>query len=323
MALAVLTDRRRDAYWRSAAPWITAVVFSIVVLPHLIWLVHENFPPIAWVTMRRVAHSSAELTHSLGVYVGGTIGYAFGSLALVATVIHPSNAAVRDSWFALEPGRRTATVLFWTPLVLPIVAALAFRTDLQSIWNGPGLNLLPVMMLASPLVQVTRLQTARIAAIVTAFTILAIAASPLVALTLLKRGVENNAAYARLLAAAAERQWHDSTEAPLRLVAGRFIIVSAVSFYVTDKPSIYSDFSNYLSPWVSDARIAEQGMAIVCADDDDWCIGKIAAYAAKNPAARRGAVALTRRWLGLAGGTRHFVIGTVPPPATPVRDTAP
>jgi 4-amino-4-deoxy-L-arabinose transferase-like glycosyltransferase len=317
MALTVLTDHRRNAYWRSAAPWITALVFGVVVLPHLIWLIHENFPPITWVKMRRVAHSSAELTHSLGVYVGGSIGYAFGSLALVATVIHPSSAAVRDSWFVLEPARRPATLLFWTPLVLPIVAALAFRTDLQSIWNGPAFNLLPVMMLASPLVQVTRLATMRIAAIVTAFSVLAIAAAPLVALGLLKNGVENDAAYARLLADATERQWHADTPAPLQLVAGRFIIVSAVSFYGSDKPSIYSDFSDYLSPWVSDARIARQGMAIVCAADDKWCVHKIATYQETNPAARRADIALTRHWLGFAGGTENFVIGTVPPPATP------
>ena len=36
LAFAVLADRRRDAYLRSPAPWIAALVFVLVVLPHAI-----------------------------------------------------------------------------------------------------------------------------------------------------------------------------------------------------------------------------------------------------------------------------------------------
>jgi 4-amino-4-deoxy-L-arabinose transferase-like glycosyltransferase len=323
MAITVLTDHRRKAYWRSAAPWVTALVFGAVVLPHLIWLVHENFPPVTWVKMRRVAHSSAELTHSLGVYLVGTMAYAFGALALVATVIRPSTAAVRDSWFVLEPQRRPATLLFWTPLLLPVVVALALKTDLQSIWNGPAFNLLPVMMLATPQVLVTRIATMRIAAIVAGFTILAIAVAPLIALTLLKRGVENSAAYTQLLAEATERQWHASNDAPLRLVAGPFVLVSAISFYMSDKPSIHSDFSSYLSPWATDERIARQGMAIVCTLEELWCLGQLSLYVVSDPAVRRSDVVLTPHWLGFAGRPKHFIIGIVPPPVTPIRYVPP
>ena len=43
-------------------------------------------------------------------------------------------------------------------------------------------------------------------------TLLIVAASPLVALTILKAGVENDAAYARLAAEAAEREWHETSK---------------------------------------------------------------------------------------------------------------
>ncbi len=315
MAVTVLTDHRRKEYWRSAAPWITALVVIVIVMPHVIWLVRENFPPITWVTTRRMVSSNAQMAHALWVYVAGTFAYGLGALALVAVLIHPSNAAVRDSWFVLEPQRRPATLLFWTPLITPIFAALAFHTALQSIWNGPAYNLLPVMMLATPLVTVTRIDAMRIAAIVTAGTLVAIAVSPLVAFVLLKQGVENEAAYAKLLADATERQWRDSTNAPLRLVGGRFVIVSATSFYMSDRPSIFSDFSFYLSPWVSMARINSDGMAVVCTADDDWCIENFSDIAQSKPGVRRSEVVLTRHWLGFAGGSRRFVIGTIPPPA--------
>jgi len=317
MAVTVLADYRRKTYWRSAAPWITAAVFLIVVLPHIVWLVQENFPPVTWVKMRRLALSNVDLMRSLTVYTLGSFGYALGALALVALVIRPSTAAVRDSWFVLEPKRRPATLLFWTPFVLPIVAALALRTDLQSIWNGPAFNLLPVMMLASPLVEVTRLQAMRIAAIVTAATLAALAVSPLIAFTLLKRGVENDAAYAKLLAEATEAQWHEATQAPLRILGGRFVTVATTAFYMRDRPSIFSDFSPYLSPWVTDARIEREGIAVVCGVDlpiDLWCLSKVSAYVMTDPAAQRREVVLTQRWLGFASRPKRFIICTVPPP---------
>lgn len=313
MALAVLFDRRRGAYLRSRAPWIGAAVFLVLTVPHLIWLVESHFPPLNWIGARRTAETVFDFTRSLSEYSFGTIGYAAPAIILVALAIHPSGKAVRDSWFALEPARRPATLLFWTPLLLPIAVALARRINLLSVWNEPSLSLLPVMMLASPLVAVSRLAAMRIAAGAAAYSMIALVASPLVALVLLKHGVENDAAYSKLVAAAAERQWRDTTAAPLRLVGGRFALANAAAFYMADRPSSYADFSEYLSPWATAQRIDRQGMAIVCAFDDDWCLGKIDQYLAANPAARRADVTLTRHWLGFVGEPKRFVIAAIPP----------
>ena len=313
LAVTALLNRRRDAYFRSAAPWVTAFVFLAVVLPHVIWLIHADFPPMRWVETRRVAHSTSEFVRSLAVYSGGTIAYAFAALGLVAVLVHPPIKAVRDSWFAGDPARRAATLLFWTPLLLPFVVALAIQTNLQSIWNGPSLNLLPVMMLASPLVKVPRLAVMRLAAIVTAFTLTAVVLSPLVSYEILKRGVENNAAYTRLAAAAAEREWRESTSAPLRLLGGPFTLVSSAAFYMQDQPSTYADFSSYLSPWVDEARIERDGMAIVCPADNDECLRGMQRLTDAGPPGRHSEITLTRHWLGFSGSAERFVIATIPP----------
>ena len=314
LAFTALVDRRRDAYLRSPAPWTVALVFILAVLPHMIWLVHKNFPPLTWVMTRRVAHSGLEFAHSLGVYVAGTIGYGSVSIVLVALLIHPTGAAVRDSWLVTEPTRRPATMLFWTPLMLPIIIALALHTALQSIWNAAAFNLLPVMMLASPLVLVSRVAVMRLAAIVTVLTLgCVIAVAPLAALTRLKRGVENDAQYAHLAATAAEREWRQTTNAPLRLVAGPFALASAAAFYMPDQPSTYAGFSQYLSPWVTEARIAREGLAIICPAQDADCLDHMNALTAAGPPGRRDEVTLTRHWLGFTGDPKRFVIATVPP----------
>jgi 4-amino-4-deoxy-L-arabinose transferase-like glycosyltransferase len=313
LALAALCDRRRGVYLRSAAPWVTVLVFVVAVLPHAVWLVQENFPPLNWIATRRAALSATDFLRSLAEYSFGTIGYASVAIVLVGLLFRPSGAAVRDSWFVCAPSRRAATLLFWTPLLLPIPVAVVHKTDLLSLWNVPSLNLLPVMMLASPLVVVPRLAVMRLAAIVTAITVILVAASPFAALTILKSGVENNAAYAELAAAAGENEWRQTSDAPLRLLAGPFALVSSAAFYVTDKPSTYADFSPYLSPWADETRIAREGITIICPADDSECLASMQKLTAAGPPGRRDEVTLTRHWLGFAGNPRRFVIAAIPP----------
>jgi hypothetical protein len=313
LLFALLFDHRRDAYLRSRAPWLSAAVLLAITLPHLVWLVENHFPPLNWIGTRRTAETVSEFLRSLSEYSFGTIGYAAPAIVLVALLIHPSGKAVRDSWFVMEPARRPATFLFWTPLLLPIAVAMVKHTNLLSLWSEPSLNLLPVMMLASPLVVVSRLDVTRIAACAAAYTLIALLASPFVALAILKHGIENDAAYAQLVASATERQWRETTPAPLRLVGGRFALSSSATFYMADRPSSAADFSDYLAPWATGERIGRDGIAIVCVPNDDWCLGKISQYLVANPAGRRAEVTLTRHWLGVAGEPRRFVIATIPP----------
>ena len=313
LAIAALADRRRGAYLRSPAPWLVALVFSVAMLPHIIWLFHEHFPPLTWITTRRSSYAIADFSRSLGEYSFGTLGYVTGALALVTFVIRPPPEAVRDSWFAIDPARRAATLLFWTPLVLPIFVAAVMRVNLLSLWNTAAFNLLPVMVLATPLVKMSRSTAKQVASIVIAITAIVVAVSPIVALAKLMTGVENDAAYARLAAVAVENTWRETTAAPLRLIAGPFGLATSAAFYMTDAPSTYADFSDYLSPWITPTRIAREGIAIICPADDTPCVDHMAVLSAAGPHGQRTEVTLARHWLGFAGAAKRFVITTIPP----------
>lgn len=319
LALAALADRRRAAYFRSAAPWVTALVFIAIVLPHAVWLVRENFPPFTWVVTRRTASSVVDFFRSLSVFTFGTTGYASVALVLAALLFRPPLAALQHRWFDWNAERRDATLLFWAPLLLPITAAIATRTNLQSIWNTPALNLLPVMLMASASIAVPRIAVQRLAAAVTALTLIVLACSPVVALAILKIGVENDAAYARLAASETERLWRETTDRPLRIVGGLFPLTSSMAFYMTSRPTTFADFSSYLSPWVDLERIAREGIAIVCPLEDrerlrvEYCREGMNARISGGPPGRRVEVTLTRHWLGFRGASKPFVIATVPP----------
>ena len=312
LALAALAHPKRRDYFRSAAPWVTAGVFLLALAPHVAWLVREDFPPLTWVATRRVSTS-------LGRYARLDAGSARrhrrlrGGRDRAGIVLRASarGAALADG-FVPRDERRTAAILFWAPLLLPVVPALIKNISLLSLWNTPALNLLPVMLLGSALVIVPRAAVLRIASVVTALTLLIVAASPLVAFALLKSGVENDAAYARLVMEATEREWHKDVNKPLKLIAGPFALVSTAAFYGADRPSTYAHFSNYLSPWVDDARIARDGMAIMC-EDTVLCLHFMEEVAARYGGGRRADVTVQRHWLGFAGPPARFAITIVPP----------
>jgi 4-amino-4-deoxy-L-arabinose transferase-like glycosyltransferase len=311
LALAALIHPNRRAYVRSAAPWVSAGVFLIALVPHVWWLVANDFPPITWVATRRVSASLADTLGSMAEFLFGTAAYAAPAIALLVLFVRPRPAALADG-VAPRDERRVAAVQFWTPLALPLVPALVKNISLLSLWNTPALNLLPVMLLGSPRVTVPRIAVLRIASVVTVVTLLVVAASPLVAFALLKTGVENDAAYTRLLMQAAEREWHKDTDKPLKLIAGPFVLVSSAAFYGKDRPSTYAHFSKYLSPWVDDARIARDGMAIMCVDVP-LCLQFMEHVAAPFGGGRRAEVTLQRHWLGFASEPRRFHIMIVPP----------
>ena len=316
LAVAALAGPWRARYFRSAAPWVTALTFILCVTPHVVWLVVNHFPPITWVTTRRIAVSFWDGPRSLGEYWLGTVGYAGLALLLVLAFIRPKAAAIADSWFPRDE-RRTATVLFWTPLALPMVPALAMNISMLSIWNMPALSLLPVMALASPLVSVPRTAVVRMAGVLAAITLGVVVASPAIAFVILKVGVENDAAYARLLMEATEREWRATTDKPLKLIAGPFVLVSTMAFYGSDRPSTYANFSAYLSPWITPERIAREGITIVCDADGPFESGCRAdterLIAETAPPSRRTEVTLTRHWLGFENQPKRFAIVIIPP----------
>jgi hypothetical protein len=114
---------------------------------------------------------------------------------------------------------------------------------------------------------------------------------------------------------AAEREWHKTTDKPLKMIAGPFVLVSSAAFYGADKPSTFANFSSYLSPWATEERLSRDGMAIMCEaeSDDPSCLRDMERYTAHAPGARRADVALARHWLWFANAPKRFVIAIVPP----------
>ncbi|MBI4365831.1 MAG: glycosyltransferase family 39 protein, partial [Deltaproteobacteria bacterium] len=313
IVIAAFCDRRRGAYLRSAAPWVTVLVGAVLIAPHVLWLVQEDFPPLRWVATRRASANLMDWLRSLSAYSFGTMGYSAVAVGAYVLLLRPSLAAWRDILLPRDAARRMAAIIFWLPLLVPIAGAAVTRSNLVSLWNTESLALLPVVLLSSALITVSREVAARIAGFAIIVSVLALVASPIVAVAKLNSGVENDASYVPAATAAVEREWELTTDRPIEILAGPFGLTSSIAFTLKDRPSTFADFSLYLSPWVDAQALLRKGLAVICPSRDTSCLKNMDRLAQNRPQARRVEVELTPRWFGLAGAADRFVIAIMPP----------
>jgi 4-amino-4-deoxy-L-arabinose transferase-like glycosyltransferase len=315
LVLAALGDRRRWTYLRSAAPWITVTIGALALAPHVVWLFQNDFPPFHYVS---AAHQPATLVESAGsavTYLLGSAGYVALPVILVLAAARPGRATLRDLLWPRHgdraPQRRLVARAFWWPLVLPAFAAIAVAIEITSIWSMSAFALLPVVLLASPLMTLPRQAVDRIVALAVAVPLIMLIASPIVAAVIQRGGLPADQTQGSLVAPAVEAAWRAATPAPLRTVAGDNAY--GIAFYLQDKPSAFPEFSTRIAMWIDEARLARDGMAMVCGADNATCLAEAQRRAAAAHAAAPVELTVARTLFGIAGPARHYRIWALPP----------
>jgi hypothetical protein len=312
LAVAVLMDKRRWAYFSSLAPWVTASVGLIALLQHFQWLndnqstfayALDSHPGSIWAAIR------AEIT-----YIAGAIAYVAVPLIITAAVVRPGWTTISNTFWPSEPPRRFVLVAFIAPFLLPLIAALAATSLVVSIWTIGGMTLLPIVLLSSSHVEMPRAALRRILGIVIAFPLLMLALSPIIAMAAHRRHLENYSAHFRLVAQAVEQEWQRDTKAPLRVVGSYNNFLLGTSFYFASPPKTFEIVTPRSSPWTTEEDIVRDGIAMVCPIDHALCMTALdARAAAAGPRVKRTTVELRRTHFGIAGKPERFTIAVIPP----------
>jgi hypothetical protein len=310
LALAAMLDARRTAYFRSSAPWITVGVGSLALAPHAYWLVLHDFLPFNYVTDRALHSPGSPIPNALD-YFAGVFGYVGVPVALTIFMARFARPALADTLFPAATERRLPMLAFVLPLLLPAVVSLAGGVRVSALWTMPAFTLLPVVLLSSPLLQVPRRAVIWITAAAMLIPIVMAAASPLVAVVMAR--TRPDPADFRLLAEAIDGAWRQTTNRPLRIVAGDRILAFGTAYHLPDKPSAFQFFSFTWSPYLDEARIRREGLAAVCAVEDQNCLAQAEARAARVGSARRSEVEIPGGSSVKKVPPRRYVIIAVPP----------
>ncbi len=308
LVLAALLDARRAAYFRSAAPWVTVVVGALVLAPHVVWLVQNDFLPFAYAaTVHGDKPLSTAAVSTLG-YLAGSLGYVAAPVALTLIAAHADRAALANLLWPRDVQRQLVAVAFWAGLLLPMLGAILAGTEITSLWSMSAWTLLPVVLLSSPRIIVAPKAGTQLLALAVMFPLLMLLASPLIALSVHRNGLPDEQTDGSLLAPEVEKVWRETSGKRLRIVAGD--LAYQIAFYAKDRPDAFPDFNHTLASWIDEARIRREGMAIVCRTGNEFCLRN----ARRLTASDGSTVTVERRYLGVAGAPGHYRILVIPPP---------
>lgn len=314
LGLAALTDRRSDSYFRSPAPYVSLAVATILLTPHIDWVIAAQFAPL---TYAFEAHPASYLTAAelaLG-FVGGSIGYIALPLVFSFVAPRPSLAAFADTVWPSESARRFVVVIFAAPFLLAVLIALIFKVRIKSLWAISMMTLLPVVLFSSALVKIPRSAGVAAIAVAIAFPLMMLLFSPAIAIVVRWAGVDNHEDQYRLVARALESAWQKQTDKPLLIVGSYSSVANGAAFYVADRPTAFYLYSPALSPWIDDARIRREGMAMVCPESMYVCMRMLEGYGEHYHGMAAEHVALARSYLGEQGATALYEIVIIPPRA--------
>jgi hypothetical protein len=306
LVVAALVDRRRGAYFRSPAPWITIAAGLVVLAPHLKWLVYNHFAPFSYAMTIHGEKSSAVAAKSALGYLGGSLGYVALPLFIVLAMARRP-AVLADAAWPHDDKRRLAAAAFWAPLLLPVIAAMAGRTEITSLWSMPAWILLPVLLLSPAALSVRPVDIERLLGLAVTVPLVMLAASPAVA-WFTREKARPAEAQARLLAAEVDRDWKILTSERLRFVGGETDLAYGVVTWSADRPRALPGM-----PAPPGAELARAGFVIVCLAEDAGCKSRATALAAKAPRSRVVESTIVRGFWGRLGTPQGYTITLVPP----------
>ncbi len=314
LALAAVIDQRRRLYFRSAAPYVTAAAGALALAPHAIWLYANDFVPFRY-ALDSHPGTTAQVLLSGITYIVGAISYGFIPILFVTLAARPSRAVIAEAWWPTDPRRRLLVLVFVLPLIVPALLAIVSRERVVSLWAIGGMTLLPVILLSSPRVVISRTAALRMLGAAVALPLLAIIAAPLVAVTAHWAGAANYRDQYRLIAAAADQFWRNTTDHPLRTVGSYDNVLYGSVFYFPERPTTLEIVSPYLTPWTTEARIARDGILLYCPTAKTQCMDALEARFAENGRAKRTEVEISRSFLGMRGRSTRYAIAAIPPDA--------
>ncbi|MCP9627650.1 glycosyltransferase family 39 protein [Rhodopseudomonas palustris] len=308
LGLGALLDARRGRFFASPAPWLMIVVGGLMLAPHLAWLVEHRFPSFAYAA----AHESDGLAHNALdtlSYLAGCVGYAALALIVWAVLLRPSRAALAESAWPADPQRRLIVTVQLLMLVAPAPVALLTGVRIVPLWAMPAYTLLPIVLLSSPLIEVSRAALRKVLIGAVALALAILAAAPGAAVVIHTTSHPEPYEYASLLADDIAKEWQRHSSQPIGLVAGETVLAETTAYYLrTDTRAFETSDIAALK-----AEITARGGALVCSAADQPCLSVAEQIVAGQPQILRSKVWLSRPLFGLAGGTVQDVFFLVLP----------
>ena len=269
LALFLLLDRDARRALKTPGPYVAVLVGLCVALPHVVWLVQNDFLPFRYADARAapVRGILDHLVHPL-VFVVGQIFWLLPSGLIALPLIRPRRDVQKSSVDAFD--RRIVTLLAFAPAAMLIAGAVITGRGLIAMWGYPLWLFVGLWVVIAT---GTATEWARARRVVLAWG--AVTALYAVAFVL-QYGVlpfVDHRYRASLfpgdrLGAEISTRFRAATGAPLAYVIGSMWLGGNISRYSVERPRTLIDGKPERAPWIDLADLKRRGAVVVWTDGD-------------------------------------------------------
>ena len=266
-------DRRK--IWTSIGPYAAALTFILILLPHLIWMINDNFATVRYGLMRAGMTTSDAATttrwtsHLLrpleflaeqaAMLIAPVILHLFSKPRRAATGSETNNES--DSVIHSRQSKVFIVTMTLGPFLILAIIALLTAANIRSMWTAPMTSTLGILLsiyFPSTLSRQGRRQFLFAVTFVMLALPIAYAVSNLLADANPASG-RRTSFPGRQIALDLTRQWHDQFHRPLTIAIGEEWLGGNLGWYSPDRPTLYHSADPRLAPWVSDEDVRRDG----------------------------------------------------------------
>jgi hypothetical protein len=273
LALFLLIDRDARKALATPGPWVALVLALVVMTPHLIWLVRNDFLPFAYASARSapVRGLLDHVVHPLAFAVG-QLAFMLPALIIAAAFLWPrpksGDAAATVGADAFD--RRIVTLLTFGPAVTTMALSALSGRGTIAMWGYPLWLFLGVWIVLLARTAIEPVRLARVAvswAVVFGLFALVFAASYSV-LPAFDHRYRAVFYPGDRLADELARRFRAATGAPLTYVIGTMWDGGNVAHYAHEQPRVLIDGDPRRAPWIDLGDLRSKGAVVVWTDGD-------------------------------------------------------
>jgi 4-amino-4-deoxy-L-arabinose transferase-like glycosyltransferase len=268
LALFLLIDRNARKSLATPGPWIALAVALVVMAPHLLWLVRNDFLPFVYASAR-AAPTRSLLDHLLhpAAFAVGQLVFLLPALLIAAALFWPRRpqegpptSAVADDF-----DRRIVALLAFGPFATTVVLSASSGRGTIAMWGYPLWLYLGLWIVLQIRSSISPQRFTRVAALWTAvFAVFALAF--VVNYSVLPRFDHRYRAVfypGDRLADELARRFRAATGQPLVYVIGSMWDGGNVAHYAPGRPRVLIDGDPRRAPWIDLGDLRSKGAVVV------------------------------------------------------------
>lgn len=264
------------AAWKTRGPWLTLGISLTIFAPHVLWLVQNDFPTVAYFLRR--SHSERRWLDHLRYPLGflAAQAQAFVPVCLLAWPLMGRVWQWRRVANDLERHNRDFVLAFAiAPVLLIVLVGLVAGVRIRSMWGTALWSYLGVALVVLFQVRQDAAAIRRQLKLGAACCLVAIGALLFHDLALPGLSGKGSRVHfpGRELAEQVDRAYRTETGSSPEIVGGPWWTAANVAFYLDRRASVYADLNPQFSPWASDTEFARTGGVVVWPSDmhdPDW-----------------------------------------------------